>query len=124
MYIFDDNAYFRRDEFECPCCGRCDMQWNFMHQLTTARGLSGVSYIINSGYRCKNYNMQINGAGDSAHTYGAAADIRAVSDKMRWKIVHGLIVAHFNRIWVYKRHIHADIHPNKEPGRLGLGEYK
>lgn len=37
--------------------------------------------IINSGYRCSKLNKAVGGASNSDHLFGAAADIRSVSDK-------------------------------------------
>lgn len=124
MYDFSHNDFFRQEEFECPCCGRVGMEWHFMHMLTEARRIADVSFVISSGYRCPAYNLRVGGAEDSAHTYGVASDISCNDGHKRWHVVRGLWLAGFKRIFVYKKHIHADVHPKKKAGYFGYGEYR
>ena len=42
----------------------------------------GKPIIVSSGYRCPKLNTKIGGAKNSDHMYGAAADIRTVSDSI------------------------------------------
>lgn len=49
--------------------------------LQIIRNAYGKPIIVNSGYRCPTLNKAVGGASNSDHKYGAAADIRSVSDK-------------------------------------------
>lgn len=49
--------------------------------LQPIRDKYGKPIIIGSGYRCPKLNKAVNGAANSDHMYGAAADIHTKSDK-------------------------------------------
>ena len=100
--------YFKRDEFACKHCGDNEIEDDFLEMLDRAREISGVPYIINSGYRCPIHNANV-GSTSKNHTSGKAADIRAVDGPTRMKIIKGLILAGFKRIGLHKTFIHADI---------------
>ena len=57
-----------------------DEKLNLLHLaqdvLQPIRDAWGESISINSGFRCKQLNRIVNGASNSDHLYGAAADIR------------------------------------------------
>jgi uncharacterized protein YcbK (DUF882 family) len=71
--------HFKYDEFRCKCCGQLPPQGidpNLILKLEILRMLLGDKpIIISSGYRCRVYNKAINGAPNSQHMYGKAADI-------------------------------------------------
>ena len=113
---------FHSREFMCPHCGKWkDNQpfRKFIKKLQIAREKAGVPFVINSGYRCEEYNIYINGALNSQHLTGAAADI-ATNNWTRLAIVKGLIKAEL-RIIIYSGHIHTDPLP---AGILYGGESK
>lgn len=51
-----------------------------LNVLQPLRVAYGKPIIVTSGYRCKELNSAVNGAQNSDHVYGNAADIRTVSD--------------------------------------------
>lgn len=107
--------YFTYDEFDSPDqpgSGH-EMQPIFLDKLDLARELSGVPYVINSGYRTFEHNREVGGVLNSSHLTGWAADIRADSSNRRFLILKGLIEAGFNRIGVGETFIHADCDPSK-----------
>ena len=71
--------HFKYDEFRCKCCGQLPPQGidpNLILKLEILRMLLGDKpIIIRSGYRCPAHNKAVNGADDSQHMYGRAADI-------------------------------------------------
>ena len=116
------NQYFRKVkgiyvEFNCPCCGKNDMNELFIDTLRAAREYSNTPFIINSGYRCEKHNKKVGGkVGDKAkgipastHTVGAAADIHCTESRQRALILCGLIKAGFSRIGIAKTFIHVDM---------------
>ena len=116
------NQYFRKVkgfyvEFNCPCCGKNDMNELFIDTLRAAREYSNTPFIINSGYRCEKHNKKVGGkVGDKAkgipastHTVGAAADIHCTESRQRALILCGLIEAGFSRIGIAKTFIHVDM---------------
>ena len=101
--------FFKLAEFKCPCCGRCEMDNDFLQRLDKARELAGVPFVINSGFRCAKHNKKIGGVPNSAHLRGLAADIAVPDNETRYKILYGLIKAGFRRIGIAKNFIHTDI---------------
>ena len=114
--------YFRRVkgvaiEFNCPCCGKNEMNESFLGTLTDAREYCRIPMLINSGYRCEKHNKKVGGkVGDKAkgiqastHTVGAAADIHCTESRQRALILCGLLEAGFSRIGIAKTFIHVDM---------------
>ena len=102
--------YFTRDEFKCNC-GNCEnlIQNALIDKLDKAREISGVSYKINSGYRCEKHNAAVGGSPKSLHKAGRAADIHVPSSAARYQILKGLFAAELDRVLIYRTFIHADI---------------
>lgn len=106
--------YFKEKEFACNCgCGRNKMSQFFLNMLDNARDIAGVPFVINSGYRCQEYNKRIGGVNGSAHTHGVAADIKVSDNMARYFIFNALLEAGFNRIGVYSSFIHVDCDVSK-----------
>ena len=108
--------YFNYHEFDSPDAigsGEQMMDEVFLEMLDKARHLSGIPYIINSGYRTPDYNRKV-GKKDSAHLKGLAADIHCIDSRSRAYIIGGLIDAGFNRIGIAKTFIHVDDDPSKD----------
>lgn len=99
---------FSINEFNCPCCGKNEMRERFLHMLQAARTMSNTPFVINSGYRCKNRNIEVGGKPSSAHLTGEASDIRCIDSRSRLKIISAAISAGFRRIGVGGDFIHLD----------------
>ena len=67
---------FKLREFECRCCGAVKLDSELLRRLQAIRAETGRPLIINSGYRCLDYNRQVGGASESQHMEGKAADFR------------------------------------------------
>ena len=104
---------FTDDEFKCPCCGRVDMDADFMALLQVARNIAGVPFHVTSGYRCSRYNRKVGGTRHSSHMIGLAADIRTMSSRERFAVMSGLIKAGFERVGEGDGYIHVDADPGK-----------
>tara|TARA_R110000803_G_scaffold54585_1_gene111313 strand:- start:3356 stop:3703 length:348 start_codon:yes stop_codon:yes gene_type:complete len=71
-----DSKYFKREEFACKCgCGFDTVDFALVRGLDKIREHFDKPITINSGCRCKTYNASINGAKNSQHMLGRAADI-------------------------------------------------
>lgn len=69
-------SYFTDDEFRCSCCGRSEMNSNFIGLLNQIREDFGRPMVISSGYRCENHPAERNKAnGPGSHNTGWAADV-------------------------------------------------
>lgn len=100
-------------EMACRCCGEIKVDMQFLAQLRRAREISGVPYIINSGYRCPKHNKAV-GSTSQNHVMGRAADIKATDGPTRGRILKGLYKAGFVRVGIRKDFIHVDNMPLAE----------
>lgn len=82
--------------------------------LDKARGIAGIPFVINSGYRTLANNEDVGGVKDSSHIKGLAVDLRARNSTEHFLITKALIQVGFTRISrSYPNHIHCDIDPYK-----------
>ena len=101
-------SYFAESEMACPCCGRADMNRDFMGKLNALREACGFSLNINSGYRCPDHNAKIGSKVNSAHVRGRAADIACTDSHKRFVIISEALELGFKRIGVGSSFIHID----------------
>lgn len=108
--ILREIKYFKEAEFQKaqPSCSMSQMDLSFLERLDKARELAGIPFVINSAYRSKEYERENGRDGTSAHCFGLAVDIRAVSSQSRMKVLRGCIQAGFNRIGIGATFIHVD----------------
>ena len=69
------SLHFKASEFACRCCGKAEMDAEFIIALERLRVQIAAPFIVTSGYRCLAHNAAVGGAEKSAHTLGKAADI-------------------------------------------------
>lgn len=102
--------YFTLEEFDSPDepGSGAKMDAEFMAMLDNARGISGVAYRINSGYRTKALNSKVGGVPNSSHLRGIACDISTPTSRDRYHVLRGLQAAGFNRIGIGATFIHVD----------------
>ena len=100
--------YFKDSEFQCPCCGKNEMNKPFCRKLDAAREIAGIPFKLNSAYRCKKHNNSVGGTEDSSHTKGLAADIYVFGTRERFLILNALLSVGFNRIGIGKNFVHVD----------------
>lgn len=90
-----------------------------VEMLDKARGLAGIPFVINSGYRTKEHNSEIGGVENSSHLSGLAVDLRARNSVEHFKITKALMDVGFTRISrKYPNHIHVDCDKTKPQGVL------
>ena len=99
---------FTSTEFECPCCGRSEMDAGFIKRLQKARSKARMPFRINSGFRCVKHNATVGGVPTSSHLRGLAADISCRDSSKRYKIIEALMWAGLTRIGVADTFIHVD----------------
>lgn len=71
------SRHFQRREFACKHCGVALVRPELELRLERLRARRGRPIVIVSGYRCPPHNLEVGGAPDSQHMYGAAADLHA-----------------------------------------------
>ncbi len=127
---------FWADEFHCPC-PRCEglvvnMDEIFIVLLQNARDYYKRPMIVTAGWRCREYQLQLNPeVPNSAHTRGMAADIRCISSTENFVLTGALRQAGFNRLGRYFHvvegkprwtHIHVDSDPALSSGVEWIGK--
>lgn len=90
------------------------LKTELVEKLDKARGIAGIPFVINSGYRTMSKNEDVGGVEDSSHIYGEAVDLRARNSNEHFIITKALMEVGFNRISrKYPNHIHVDISKDK-----------
>lgn len=102
-------SFFKQREFVCPDCGEVKVSGYLIHMLNKIRSVYGKPMIINSGYRCKEYNKKVGGKPSSAHLRGTAADIKCDNATDRFLLVSLACEAGFRRVGVYSDFVHLDV---------------
>jgi len=113
--------HFDFEEFDCPSLegsglpttdgGKMNLE--FLHKLDEARELAGVPFIITSGYRTPQHNLDVGGRVGSSHIKGLAVDISCDNSGHRERILTALIQVGFRRIGIAKSFIHTDLDHDK-----------
>jgi len=106
--------HFRAEEFVAPEY----MSYQLLVKLDTAREIAGEPFVINSSFRSVREFTD-----PQSHFLGYAVDICAITSRQRWNIVQALLRAGFQRIGIYERHIHVDVHPDYPAPVMWLGTY-
>jgi citrate lyase synthetase len=113
--------HFDFEEFDCPSLEGSGlpttdggkMNLDFLHKLDEAREIAGVPFIITSGYRTPQHNLDVGGRVGSSHIKGLAVDISCDNSGHRERILTALIQVGFRRIGIAKSFIHTDLDHDK-----------
>lgn len=103
--------FFEADEFRCPCCKRCPMEFTFVRKLDMARRSLGKPIKINSGYRCPKHNKAVGGSPNSLHMKGQAVDIPVTDPDERGRLLNVLRSAGIKSFAIGPSFIHCDTIP-------------
>lgn len=71
--------YFADDELMCRCCHQQKMDDQFMGVVESMRHHLDFPFIINSAYRCPEWDAQV--GGHNVHTTGRALDISVAFER-------------------------------------------
>lgn len=91
-----------------------------MIMLDKARGLAYIPFIITSGVRSIEHNLNVGGVENSAHLSGLAVDLQCNSSEMRYIMLFCLLIAGFKRVEITNGHIHVDIDDTKDQNVIFL----
>jgi len=110
------SQHFSRKEFECPHCGKCEVDPDLIDSLEKLRAVLGKPIIVHSGYRCPEHNAAVGGAHGSEHMEVKAADI-SVQGLALWQLKLAAVqVPRFAEggIGSYPQdgHLHLDVRAN------------
>jgi len=109
--------HFLFSECKCPCCDRIKIIPGFfrhMELLEQMRQELGFEIIINSGYRCPDHNVEVDGSKNSMHMI-FATDARpkwGEGYQHRLKAMYKVALSYnFGGIGYYKNFLHLDLRP-------------
>jgi len=105
--------FFRPHEFVCRHCGKVIIDADLVLLLERMRQDLQRPIIITSAYRCPEYNKQVGGVPNSAHTRGYAVDIAVDKARFRYMVISWLLDNGVTRIGIGDSFIHFDIDPEK-----------
>jgi len=119
--------HFDFEEFDCPTLEGSGLPTSdggkmcidFLKKLDEAREIANVPFVITSGYRTQQHNLDVGGRVGSSHCKGLAVDIACNNSGDRVKILTALIQVGFRRIGIHKSFIHSDLDHDK-PNALWL----
>jgi len=99
-----------KEEFDCPCCGKNNMDEDFLFKIIAARIIAEIPFVITSGCRCVLHNSdpKVGGSPTSSHLKGIATDIYCDGSRSRYIILKVLLAVGFHRIKIGKNFIHVD----------------
>tara|TARA_R100001463_G_scaffold103671_1_gene158142 strand:+ start:6718 stop:7161 length:444 start_codon:yes stop_codon:yes gene_type:complete len=111
-----DLTYFKLSEFDSPdeVGSGYRMDTDFLRRLDTARGIAGIPFKINSGYRTAAHNTLVGGRVGSSHKKGLAVDIGYTGSRERYIILKALMEVGITRFGIAKTFIHCDVDNNKD----------
>lgn len=111
--------HFQLSEFDSPDQpgSGVEMKSSFLIKIDRARGIAGIPFSINSGFRTEGHNKSVGGKIDSSHLKGMAADIAVEGSRERYMIMIACLKAGFTRIGIADGFIHVDNDPDK-PSKL------
>ena len=101
--------HFHLKEFDCPCCGKNNIDLNLVKTLDKVRDELGYPIFITSGCRCEKHNAFVGGVKNSAHLFGLACDIRVPDNHFRLKLLKLLFENGISRMGIGENFIHIDI---------------
>ena len=114
--------YFKLSEFDSPVevGSGYRMDMDFLRRLDTARGIAGIPFKINSGYRTAAHYTLVGGRVGSSHKKGLAVDIGYTGSRERYIILKALMEVGITRFGIAKTFIHCDVDNNKDEDVIWL----
>lgn len=108
------SEHFETDEFDCRCgCGfghrEGDVSAALIDALEEMRSIIGRPIKIASGCRCNEYNREVGGVDNSAHTRGSAADLVVYGGEDRFLVVGAAYQVGMLGVGVAKSFVHVDV---------------
>ena len=98
---------FTVNEMKCPCCDKCNMDFEFMEELQRIRELCGFGFKVNSAYRCAKYNKKVSSNTRGQHATGQAVDVSMKDRYKRYELLLKAIESkYFKDIAISKTFIH------------------
>ncbi len=108
--------YFKLDEKTGSVGTVADLKPELVEMLDEARGLAGIPFKINSGFRSPEHNKRVGGSKNSDHLTGDAVDIACTTTQARFKIIDAALKVGLTRIGIGKNFVHLGLAKHKAQG--------
>ena len=109
----DLSLHFSKKEFACKDgCGFDTVQPGLIKVLERIRERLRRPVKIVSGCRCAKRNADVDGAKNSAHLRGYAADVKVVGSRERFELVWAALSVGVTRLGIGQNFVHLDIDPD------------
>lgn len=117
--FWDEIEFFTREEFRCQCGGKycngfpAEPQEDMVRAVDEIRRRLGVPVQIvdagGSGVRCPVHNANVNGAANSNHLYGKAADLHSDKSPQEMYRVAEEVLGNTGELGLYSWGIHVGV---------------
>ena len=127
-----NSNFFKQEEFKCKC-GTCTplfipeqpdnsvempkprwVPYSLLKRLDILRSTVGEPLHVTSGYRCPKYNARVNGAKNSYHMKGLAADLLYPKKMSKDKFKdYCKKIFHDGGVGTYNTFVHVDVRGKK-----------
>ncbi len=102
------DTHFERAEFACKCgCGFDTVDAELLAILEDVRKHFGKPITVTSGCRCVHHNKTVNGAKQSQHIVGRAADFKVIGF-LAQEVYDYLDPTHEGGLELYETFVHVD----------------
>lgn len=122
---FSHIRYFQPYEFERPEC----LRWEMVEKLDRLREACGFPFVITSSYRDPEHNAQMGGVPESSHCLapdGFYSGIDIATSNFGgaglYKFITNALWLGYNRIGVYKHHVHLDVEDRLPQQVMWIGD--
>ena len=101
--------WFSREEFRCSCCGKEEMNDQFLTKIDDLRELCGFPFVVTSGYRCANHQLEKVKVSPGWHNKGRAVDIAIDNSMNRFILIQNVMkMGCFHGIGIGPDFVHVD----------------
>lgn len=102
--------YFSPDELKCKCgCGLNNFSPILLSFINEIRRVKGHPLMVTSGCRCPMHNTTEGGKPTSDHITGEGIDLKALTSRDRFIIIHTALSLGITRVGIAKTFIHLGI---------------
>ena len=124
MIFKTEIRHFKPEEFALPE----RLRWEMLKRLDDLREACGFALVVTSSFRDVDKNAAVGGANNSSHCLAADGMYSGVDLQFdlggagRFILMREIFRVGFNRIGVYKKHIHLDIEDRLLQQQLWVGD--
>lgn len=105
------SEHFSREELQCPCCKRCEMDAGTLAMVERMRSILKRPLHPTSGFRCHKHNKDVGGKLNSLHLVGKAMDLKCYDTLTAYDFIAAAMQAGAGGIGIGPDKFHVDSRP-------------